>query len=293
MERTHILVGIAVAGAGVTAAWRVCGGLATAVEVSAVKPVTIGAKEAAARRPVLMLFGDSITQFSFNPELCGWGAALAHWYARQADVLNRGFSGYNTRQGRILLQKLLPLPETGVSTQPRLLTIMFGANDAADAVHNARQHVPVSEYESNLRDMIAHARAACPGILIVLITPPPLDEKAYAAHNLALKRRKASDPIDRSIGRVRPYVEAVARVADSLGCPMVNLWDGAPRQLFGDDSFFVRAVQCVTLLRLQGLIRSDLTRTISATGCTWALAGTERCSNGFRPECANIYRAMA
>ena len=48
---------------------------------------------AAPQRPSIVLFGDSITQFSFNPELCGWGAAMTHWYARQADVLNRGFSG--------------------------------------------------------------------------------------------------------------------------------------------------------------------------------------------------------
>lgn len=183
-------------------------------------------KETAARRPSIVLFGDSITQFSFNPELCGWGASVAFWYARQADVLNRGFSGYNTRQGLIILKKLLPLPQTRVGSQPRLLTIMFGANDAADAVHNARQHVPVSEYETNLRDMIAHARASCPGILVLLITPPPVDEDAYAAHNLKLKRRKASDPIDRSSGRVQPYVKAVDRVAQSLDCPMVSLWDG-------------------------------------------------------------------
>jgi lysophospholipase L1-like esterase len=187
---------------------------------------TTSRNEAAASRPSIVLFGDSITQFSFNPELCGWGASVASWYARQADVLNRGFSGYNTRQGLIVLKKLLPMSETRAGSQPRLLTIMFGANDAADAVCNARQHVPVSEYESNLRDMIAHARSACPGIIVVLITPPPVDEGAYAAHNLKLKRRKASDPIDRSSARVQPYVEAVDRVAHSLDCPVVNLWDG-------------------------------------------------------------------
>ena len=27
----------------------------------------------------------------------GWGAGVADWYARRADVVNRGFSGYNTR----------------------------------------------------------------------------------------------------------------------------------------------------------------------------------------------------
>ena len=63
----------------------------------------------------IVLFGDSLTQMSWNPELGGIGARLTgtsipimtstlHFklynttdlYARKLDVLNRGFSGYNT-----------------------------------------------------------------------------------------------------------------------------------------------------------------------------------------------------
>eukprot|EP01052_Picozoa_sp_SAG31_P048025 SAG31_NODE_9863_length_1219_cov_1.430357_1_plen_118_part_00 len=54
--------------------------------------------DAAVLRPQIMLFGDSITQQAFKAESSGWGAQLANWYARQADVVSRGFSGYNTRQ---------------------------------------------------------------------------------------------------------------------------------------------------------------------------------------------------
>ena len=39
----------------------------------------------------MVLLGDSITQNSFDSG--GWGAQLAHWYVRKADVVNRGFSG--------------------------------------------------------------------------------------------------------------------------------------------------------------------------------------------------------
>lgn len=241
--------------------------------------VAVSRKEGASRRPIIMLFGDSITQFSFNPELCGWGAAVANWYARQADVLNRGFSGYNTRQGLILLRKLLPMPETDAVSQPRLLTIFFGANDAADAVLNKKQHVPVAEYETNLCGMIAHARTACPEILIVLITPPSLDEKAYAAHNLKLKRRKASDPLDRNVARIRPYVEAVCRVALTLDCAMVNLWDGAPQTPNTTSTTFL-TIHCdgltcakafrklIVILPPQALIRLAPNQMISATDFT-------------------------
>ena len=55
-------------------------------------------------RPRLVLFGDSITQWSFSD--AGWGAKLAHWYARKADVINRGLSGYNTVWAALALDKV-------------------------------------------------------------------------------------------------------------------------------------------------------------------------------------------
>jgi len=47
-------------------------------------------------RPEFLLIGDSITQQGFGPDGC-WGALLANEWTRCADVVNRGFSGYNTR----------------------------------------------------------------------------------------------------------------------------------------------------------------------------------------------------
>ena len=41
----------------------------------------------------IILFGDSITQFSFDADKGGWGARIADRYQRRADVLNRGYSG--------------------------------------------------------------------------------------------------------------------------------------------------------------------------------------------------------
>lgn len=45
-------------------------------------------------RPKILLLGDSITQWAFRPG--GWGNLLAQHYMRRADVVNRGFSGYNS-----------------------------------------------------------------------------------------------------------------------------------------------------------------------------------------------------
>jgi hypothetical protein len=93
-------------------------------------------------RPQIVLFGDSITEQSFRAG--GWGAALADTYSRKvnstftillfltkisflfilfnykilfwfvcnvlkADIVNRGYGGYNTRWALFLLHHLFPL----------------------------------------------------------------------------------------------------------------------------------------------------------------------------------------
>lgn len=45
----------------------------------------------------------------------------------QADVVLRGYSGYNSRWARLLLPKVFPES----TPAPKLVTVFFGANDAA------------------------------------------------------------------------------------------------------------------------------------------------------------------
>ncbi|GMI77282.1 hypothetical protein HRI_001397500 [Hibiscus trionum] len=47
-------------------------------------------------RPQFFLFGSSIVQLSFSNG--GWGAILADVYARKADILLRGYYGWNSRR---------------------------------------------------------------------------------------------------------------------------------------------------------------------------------------------------
>ncbi|VFQ95641.1 unnamed protein product [Cuscuta campestris] len=58
-------------------------------------------------RPEIVLFGDSITEQSFRSG--GWGSSLADYYSRKADILNRGYGGYNTRWALFMLHHLFPL----------------------------------------------------------------------------------------------------------------------------------------------------------------------------------------
>jgi lysophospholipase L1-like esterase len=78
-------------------------------------------------RPQFVTFGDSITQRGFS---AGWTSLLADAYQRRADVINRGYSGYNSRWALQLLDHVFPQP-TAALPPPRLATVFFGANDAA------------------------------------------------------------------------------------------------------------------------------------------------------------------
>jgi lysophospholipase L1-like esterase len=159
-------------------------------------------------RRTIITFGDSITQLGFAEG--GWVAALAHHYSRKADVLCRGFSGYNTRLASYIVGEVLaPTP-----TPLLLTTLFFGANDAASpAGHPVEtekplQHVPLEEYEGRLSAMIEAARAVTDGCVIV-ITPPPVDRLRWP---------------DRSNASVSRYAAAARRAVASAhtlpGCPV-------------------------------------------------------------------------
>lgn len=77
-------------------------------------------------RPNFILIGDSITQKSFS--VGGWGAAFSNTYQRKVDVLNRGYSGYNSRWLIKIIDKVLP---NDLNKSILLATVFLGANDAA------------------------------------------------------------------------------------------------------------------------------------------------------------------
>jgi lysophospholipase L1-like esterase len=117
----------------------------------------------AAFRESIILFGDSITQQSFSPG--GWGARLADLFSRkvalpnpirlilQADIFNRGLSGFTTRSAFPLLSSIFP-----EQSNQLLTTIFFGANDSCIPGGEFPQHVPLEEYSINLAKIIQHVK---------------------------------------------------------------------------------------------------------------------------------------
>lgn len=171
-------------------------------------------------RPQIVLFGDSITEQSFRSG--GWGAALADTYSRKADVMVRGYGGYNTRWALFLLHHLFPLSST---TPPAAATIFFGANDAALLGRNSdRQHVPVEEYKENLRKIVSHLKECSPTMLIVLITPPPISEEGRREFAQSVYGEKTMELPERTNEVTGVYAKKCLELAKELGLPSIDLW---------------------------------------------------------------------
>lgn len=109
-------------------------------------------------RPVILLFGDSLTQLGFGENGgVGWASLVASAYIRRADVLNRGFSGYNTRHSLDVLERVLGGTAPQTTEQSVLFgTVFLGANDAA--LPGEPQHVPIDEYAENLAKIVTTMR---------------------------------------------------------------------------------------------------------------------------------------
>ncbi|XP_042292912.1 isoamyl acetate-hydrolyzing esterase 1 homolog isoform X1 [Thunnus albacares] len=127
--------------------------------------------------PKVILFGDSITQFSFQAN--GWGSEIANRLARKCDVVNRGLSGYNSRWAKIVLPRLIN-SQSSADNNIAAVTVFFGANDCALEDKNPQQHISLQEYSENLKEISKLlASAGVSADKVIFITPPPIHEPAW------------------------------------------------------------------------------------------------------------------
>lgn len=182
-------------------------------------------KTSALKRAKILLFGDSITQQSFGESSCGWGACIADRYQRRADVLNRGYSGYNTDWFLKLAATDAGRSDLFGHENVMLVTIFFGANDASDPALNGRQHVPLDRYESNIGDIISLTRSNFgEGVGILLISPPPVCHEGRLRFQKEAYGDGASAKLERSLELSGTYARGAARVAREMGVPFLDLW---------------------------------------------------------------------
>ncbi|KAF7725529.1 hypothetical protein EC973_009559 [Apophysomyces ossiformis] len=161
---------------------------------------------------------------SYNPALQGFGASLANAYQRKMDVINRGFSGYNTDWAIPVFRQLLPTKEDQAreAASIRLITIFFGANDAALPI--SFQHVPLDRFEENLNTLVSMVRSEDsrfynPKARLILITQPPLNEPQWQK-----RCEESGDPLNRTWESARAYAEKVRDVGRERDVVVADLW---------------------------------------------------------------------
>ncbi|XP_057984254.1 GDSL esterase/lipase WDL1-like isoform X2 [Malania oleifera] len=123
-------------------------------------------------RPQFVLFGSSIVQFSYSNE--GWGATLADIYARKADILLRGYAGWNSRRALEVLDQVFP---KDAAVQPSLVIVYFGGNDSMKPHPSGLgPHVPLPEYIENMRKIALHLKSLSEKTRIIFLSTPPVNE---------------------------------------------------------------------------------------------------------------------
>ncbi|KAK1020427.1 hypothetical protein LTS16_027023, partial [Friedmanniomyces endolithicus] len=171
-----------------------------------------------------VLFGDSILQQSFSQNVSfAFGAALTDIYSRRLDVLNRGLSGYNTRQALRAQPLCLPLPE---KASMRFLLIMFGANDSRiqNSPGGPEQHVRIEDFTFNLRHMVQHPCVKAHGddVHIILVTTPPIDERKCLRADQE-KYPKLGQTLRRTAANTALYAQAIRDLGEELQIPVLDI----------------------------------------------------------------------
>ncbi|CCK68851.1 isoamyl acetate-hydrolyzing esterase KNAG_0B04160 [Huiozyma naganishii CBS 8797] len=165
----------------------------------------------------LLLFGDSITEFAFNPEQFSIGTALTNAYTRKLDVVQRGFSGYNSRWGVRILKKLLSSESGNIV----MAVVFFGANDACLGGH---QRVDVAEYVQNLQAMVRMLQDR--RIKPIVVSPGLIDRGTWDAS----RQEEISAGYVRTNEQFKLYAESLVDWTQRENIPLVNLYKAFSEQ---------------------------------------------------------------
>ncbi|WOK95451.1 GDSL esterase/lipase CPRD49 [Canna indica] len=172
-------------------------------------------------RPLIVLFGSSIVQFSFSNE--GWGAILADVYARKADIVLRGYSGWNSRRAVQVLDKVFP---KDAAVQPSLVIVYFGGNDSMGAHPSGLgPHVPLPEYIENMRKIATHLKSLSEEIRIIFLSTPPINEELLRQTKIPFMSE-----LVRTNERCGIYSQACIDLCKEMGVKVVDLFTAIQKQ---------------------------------------------------------------
>lgn len=139
--------------------------------------------------------------------------------SRTADVINRGFSGYNSRWCRVVIDRLIPCKN---ASQLAAVVISLGANDSWTPIPNCphNQHVPLSEFENNMKAIVNHFLMA--GVdceRVILCTPTPYDSIGWSQFKQGTQHQTKTNE------QVAEYAQAIRTVASEMHVTLIDIHD--------------------------------------------------------------------
>ncbi|TVU12491.1 hypothetical protein EJB05_46141, partial [Eragrostis curvula] len=140
-----------------------------------------------------------------------------------ADVVLRGYSGCNTRWAARVLERAV----ASIPRPVRAVTVFFGANDAALRDRASKlQHLRTQPHF--LIGLTSRDPAACalfqnrwPSVVVILITPPPVDEDGRLRYPYAHDSSGLPERTNAAAGR---YARACVDVARRCGVRAIDIW---------------------------------------------------------------------
>lgn len=119
----------------------------------------------------------------------------AEFSNRKCDILNRGFSGYTSAYGRLILPRILQCDNTPKGSIIAAV-VLLGSNDSVIQELDVRG-TDIEQYAANMNDILSQfLNDGIPASHIVLLTPPAVSEdkrekfcKENGKHLTVLKKK--------------------------------------------------------------------------------------------------------
>ena len=157
-------------------------------------------------RPILIFKGASNVKIKLLLSLLFLSLLAVSAGTHKVTVINKGFSGRNTRNALQLLDKeVLPL-------KPQHVIVYFGMNDAM----NSGNLLPLAEYEANLRLIVKKLTEVGVQTVALVTINPVIEEYVRARHPTHPQRERLQ-------AYLLEYDQAVRRLAQEKALPLIDL----------------------------------------------------------------------
>ncbi|KAF2829144.1 SGNH hydrolase [Ophiobolus disseminans] len=196
--------------------------------------------------PEFVLFGASMTEWSFDEKTQGIGWFLRTRYDGKVKVLNEGQAGYTSTRLQSDFARIIDRATSPSAPQTLLFTIFIGANDACFI--GAKEFVPFPTFCGNIRAYVETilTEDAMGDTKIVLIAPPPINGPEARLHGKETEENiRDINARNREQQRYRTYmskkryadgVMGIAREYEETGRVLgVDFWKGLVEQKIKED----------------------------------------------------------